>query len=226
MSSGDNLVVWVVDENGRELRTSVAALQRAIQGKGNVEFKPLQALPRMENYLTIIGDPVTAAMLLDQRLQTRGGIDHTGIELALYLRSIDKNLPIYILTGYVTEDGEPNDEFVGNEWSVEDILDKRILNNQAELRTFIDRLIRRINVHQTIRDEREKRFNELLMKSLDSQLDSEEQEELDKLGLERMAAFAISDQIQRRQLESLFNKLDKRLSFLDKDINDKGPDQQ
>lgn len=219
MEPDANQIIWIVDEIDADLETTVTALRRSLKDKYQVDVSPLPALtkPRKEDYLPIISDPRTAALILDQRLKSRGSVDHTGIELALFLRNVSKNLPIYIMTSYATENGEPNDEFNGTDWSVEDILDKSILSKKSEMERFIERLMRRINVHVTITEEREKKFEALLLKSLDSDLTSQEQEEFDRISFERLGALALSEQIQQRQIDDALERLEKVMSRFDKE---------
>lgn len=217
MDTKPNQIIWIVDEIDDDLQTTVTALKRNLKDKYSVDVVPLSATtkPRKEDYLPIVSDPRTAALILDQRLKSRGSVDHTGIELALFLRTVSKNLPIYIMTSYVTENGEPNDEFNGTDWSVEDILDKSILRHKSEMERFIERLMRRINVHVTITEEREKRFQTLLLKSLDSELSPQEQEEFDTISFERLGALALSEQIQQRQLDDALERLEKIMGRFD-----------
>ena len=101
------------------------------------------------------------------------------------------NLPIYILTNHVL-----SDDFHGSEWIVEDILSKQHMGDPEELKTITARLIRRIGVHQVILEERDRRYRELLRKSLAEQLTQEEKDELDELRFERTAVI-LSDERDR-----------------------------
>jgi FixJ family two-component response regulator len=217
MENEPKLTIWVVDEIDADLQTTVTALKRHLKNKAQIDVVGLSAItrPKKEDYLSIVSNPRTAALILDQRLKTRGSVDHTGIELALFLRNVSPNIPIYIMTGYTTENGEPNDEFNGTDWSVEDILDKSILSKKSEMNRFVERLLRRINVHVTITEEREKMFQTLLLRSMEAELTPEEQEEFDRISFERLGALALSDQLQQRQMEDALNRLEKAIAFFD-----------
>ncbi|WP_119069188.1 hypothetical protein [Aggregatilinea lenta] len=214
-SGSGNPIIWVVDENTRELGTSVLALQQAIKVTAEVDVKPLEALPHKEDYLDYIIDSKTAMLVVDQRLQeAKAGIDHTGIELARFIRSYDLNLPISLLTNYADE----QDEFEGNEEFVDYVLSKADLKDTRKKEIIVKRILRHITVYQRITDERQKRHDELLQKSLRSELSDDEREELDKLGYLRSAAIAARDQIRRQELEPQLNELEKLLKDLQQSL--------
>lgn len=211
MEPDENPIVWIIDENERELRNYENTLQGALDQYGApVTVEPLLARRHIGDYHDIVGNPRTVAIIVDQRLQESRGIDHTGIELAKRLRSLVPNLPIYILTNHV-----PSDDFHGSEWSVEDILSKQDMSDPEKLKTITARLIRRIRVHQTILEDRDRRYRELLRKSLDELLTQEEKNEFDELRFERTAAILSDEGDRLAKYETTLNRLKNLKSSLD-----------
>ena len=211
MEPNENPIVWIIDENERELRNYQSILQGAMEQYGApITVEPLPARRQIGDYHDIVGNPRTVAIIVDQRLQESRGIDHTGIELAKRLRSLVPNLPIYILTNHV-----PSDDFHGSEWSVEDILPKQDMSDPEELKTITARLIRRIGVHQAILEERDRRYRELLRKSLDEQLTQGEKDEFDELRFERTAVILSDERDRLAKYETVLDRLKNLKSSLD-----------
>lgn len=206
MTETESLVVWLIDEDEHQLRTYRAMLEKAIPSEGNIEVKGIKAYPKKVDYLEVLNDPRTASIIIDQRLKETGEADYTGIELAQFLRSINDKLPIYILTNY------PEDEMANGDWSVEDVISKEEIGKKDRQQVIVARLLRRISVHQVILGEREQRFRALLKKSLDSELNEKEQDELNELRFARISAIAASEEGRRGELEDTFKKMDLLLS--------------
>jgi hypothetical protein len=200
--------IWLIDENEREIKTSYRALTKMLPESIKVEtiFPPYKS---MVDYHDLLLNPDTVSIIIDQRLKETGFANYTGIELANYLRSIDTKLPIYILTNF-SEDFE---KYTGRGGSVEDVLDKgdfRYENLKIEIAA---RIVRRIDVFDDILGEREKRFNELLAKSLDQELRDEEAIELKKLQEARVSAI-LADEMGH--VEELTQALEKYKNFIKK----------
>lgn len=214
----ENLIVWLVDDDEAQLRLYQEILQNAFETLGTtIAVEPVEPYPRIGDYHDIIGDPRTAALIIDQRLGDSQPTDHTGIQLATRLRSVSQKLPIYILTTYADID-----DFEGKEWSVEDILRKEILSgqddpdNQREFRIIMERLLRRINVHQGMLEDRDRRFRELLKKSLEEELTPIEKSELDELRFARTAVILSDEQEKLSKLEAALDRLKNLQSNQDK----------
>lgn len=194
-------IIWIIDENKNQLKTSMNAFK--IMMPSSVEIETVFPPHRMkEEYIdSILANPNTACIIIDQKLKDTGITTYVGIELAQYLRGINTKIPIYILTNYVDE----KDEFVGGEWSVEDILDKGMLSDEraAIIRA---RILRNIDVYEDMLDERTRRFNALLKKSLTEQLDDTEQKELETLQFERTSVTLASEFQQLTALEQIVNQ--------------------
>lgn len=197
----DKRIIWIIDENKSQLKTSVN-LFKAIM-PNSVEIRGIFPYRKKEEYVSsILDDHNTACIIIDQKLKDTGIATYTGIELAQYLRGINKKLPIYILTNYVDE----KDEFIGGEWSVEDIIDKDILDDDERLEIMQARILRGIDVYEDLLNERAKRFESLLRKTLTDGLTDTEQSEFENLQLERTVVTLVSELSQLAELEEIVSQ--------------------
>ena len=117
-----------------------------------------------------------------------------------------RKIPIYILTNFADEE----DEFAGGKWSVEYIIPKEGLSDEEGARTAKARILRHIDVYEDILDERAKRFNELLRKSLNDDLDEAELQELEELQVER-AASTLAHELEEVQTLAQIVKTNEKL---------------
>ena len=203
MNETNKQIIWLFDDNTRELRLYKPLFEKALPKDAEVRVVKQKAFPHKEDYLDIIGNPNTGCLLIDQRLKESGEVDHTGIELASYLRAINDKLPIYILTNFADE----TDEFTGGEWSVEDIIPKKEVGNPEKLRTVVARMLRRMRGYRDLIGDREKRFRYLLKKSLDEELNDLELQELEELKFFRASAILASELPLQAQLEKMLRKI-------------------
>ena len=175
-------IIWLIDDDEEELTTYGNELK--LDMSQEIQIKAILPYPRKIDYVsTLLEDPDTACIIIDQKLKEKGPATYTGIELAQYLRRIKKKIPIYILTNFPHD----QDEFAGGEWSVEDIISKGSFSDEEGAQTAKARIMRHMKVYGDILDERAKRFNELLKKCLDDSLDEAELEELAELQFEQTA---------------------------------------
>lgn len=212
MINGDeSKIIWFIDNDENQLRLYKRHLERGVALFGQ-EFegfviKDVLAKPHKEDYLFIFEDPNTVAVLVDQKLQDKGGVDHSGMELAKYLRGLNDIVPIYMLTNFSSQE-----EYEENEWSVDAILDKGdISDNETKLRTVIVRIFRRIAIFHKVFGEREERFRKLLKKSLSGKLTDKEKKELEELEFSRAIYTNVRENIEAAQP----NKLDEALQKID-----------
>lgn len=209
-------IIWYIDEDQDELETFTNRLSRifskALKSKSELEVKGEQARSNIEDYYDILNDPRTVGIIIDQRLQDEGTADYTGIQLAEHLRSINIKLPIYILTQYADDE-----IFKGREWSVEYILAKQKLKDTQI--SVAQRVLRHINIYHDIVEGREKRFGELIRKSLSEELTEEEKRELKLIGAERTAGIAAAEIQELTVLENLVESLERANKKLQDDID-------
>jgi hypothetical protein len=188
-------LIWFIDENDDQLKSYQQKLRRAIDK--SVDIYGIMPYPTMEEYCSkVLCTPGTVAIIIDQRLKDTGVVNYEGIELAKYIRGIATKLPIYILTNYPTDD-----VFEDNEWSVEYVIDKADLSDATKTTRLASRIIRHIDVYEDILADREARFHELLVKSLDSKLSASEKEELRKVNAFRASPILAQELKVMEQLD-------------------------
>ena len=198
--------VFVIDDDELERRSCVDVLREIFAGTG-IPVEPLAPLATLADYSALIADNTASALILDERLNTSGGVSYTGAELAAHLRAIGGNLPIVILTNY------PDDDFAPQGWAVENIVAKKsIINNpiSPEAQAFKARLSRQIETAGAVLAEREKRYHDLLVKSTNGDLSADEILELKALESERIAPVAAAEREKQRKMDTEIENL-KRL---------------
>lgn len=208
MDEQDKKLIWFIDNEDSQLRLYSRLLDKGLvlaQSKDREVFvEDCPARSHKHDYLDILDNPQTATIIIDQVLKDKGGVDHTGIELAQYLRSLNSILPMYILTNYPSID-----QLGEGEWSIDNIIDKGTLSdNDQKLHAIGSQLLRRIDVYQKIHGQRELRFRELLKKSMNETLSDLEQKELDELEFERSAATLARERVEQAVPDKLDEVLD------------------
>lgn len=210
-------IIWMIDENKDELRTHSRILKRILPQ--TIEVIPVEAYPHKDDYLRLLEDSRTVCIITDERLKVTGIATYTGIELAQFLRGINPKIPLYILTNFPSDD-----EFIGSEWSVEDIVQKSDLIDKEKQKILAARILRRIDVYEDILGEREARFNSLLKKSMHGELEDSELIVLDELKLQRTSASLAKELIQIRQMEQIVQAHEALMNrfkyFIQKDDHD------
>lgn len=202
-------IIWLIDDDEEELTTYGNELK--LDMSQEIQIKAILPYPRKIDYVsTLLEDPDTACIIIDQKLKERGSATYSGIELAQYLRRIKKKIPIYILTNFPHD----QDEFAGGEWSVEDIISKGSFSDEEGAQTAKARIMRHMKVYGDILDERAKRFNELLKKSLDDSLNEAELDELAELQAERIAPTLAKDVEELQKLERIAKTNEKLIELL------------
>ncbi len=178
--------IWLIDENADQLKTYGGLLSKVFETEGQVyEIKPK---PTKDEMKFVIDDPKTVSIVIDEKLKDTGIAQYLGIELALYFRALNTKIPIYILTNYP----EDREDLEPGEWSVEYIIDKE--NFKSDFDTIKARMLRNVSFYNDYLDEREKRFNDLLIKSLNSTISQEEIKEFEELQYIR-AKSILSDEL-------------------------------
>ncbi len=206
------VVLWI-DEEQRSLDTYTPFLKECFGD----EVAVLPEIPKDElsEMLTVISSqPDLIAIVLDQRLKTTGKTKYTGIELAEAIRSIDTKIPVYMLTNYPAEIGDLD-------YQVEYILEKDHLYEEAYLKTITARVRRHADIYQDIVSEREKRFNELLRKTIDSSLTEEEQKEFKELDFWRNKSIYAEEESWAEDLKKNLDKNQVILEELRKQLEGK-----
>ena len=212
-------IIWLIDDDEEELTTYGNELK--LDMSQEIQIKAILPYPRKIDYVsTLLEDPDTACIIIDQKLKEKGPATYTGIELAQYLRRIKKKIPIYILTNFPHD----QDEFAGGEWSVEDIISKGSFSDEEGAQTAKARIMRHMKVYGDILDERAKRFNELLKKSLDDSLNEAELDELAELQAERIAPTLAKDVEELQKLERIAKTNEKLIELLTQNEEEESTD--
>ena len=212
-------IIWLIDDDEEELTTYGNELK--LDMSQEIQIKAILPYPRKIDYVsTLLEDPDTACIIIDQKLKEKGPATYTGIELAQYLRRIKKKIPIYILTNFPHD----QDEFAGGKWSVEDIISKGSFRDEEGAQTAKARIIRHMKVYGDILDERAKRFNELLKKSLDDSLNEAELDELAELQAERIAPTLAKDVEELQKLERIAKTNEKLIELLTQNEEEESTD--
>lgn len=140
-----------------------------------VKIEPMAPYGKLSQYNHLLARTNTVAFIIDQKLSTTGEADYEGTRLASHLRAINTKLPLYILTNYA-EDAKQKGEA-----TVEDVIAKaELLDAKGKVR-FKARFLRRIAVYRDVLTTSEKRFHDLLIKSLSHPLSGPEKREFNNL---------------------------------------------
>ena len=198
---------FFIDDDEFERRSCSDVLQELFADT-SVRIEPRAPLPALADYAALLASNAASALILDERLNTAGGVTYTGAELAAHLRAIGSNLPIVILTNY------PDDDFTSQGWAVECIVEKKsVLNDPMSptAQAFKARLARQIEIAGAVLAERERRYHDLLVKCADGSLLPEEVAELRKLEANRIAPIAAAEREKEQKLDAEIEKLKKLL---------------
>jgi CheY-like chemotaxis protein len=200
--------IYYIDEAEVDLRTNTDLLNDLFSGT-EITIQAQLPFPNPADYNPLIANATTAAFILDQRMKGSGLVNYNGTDLAAHLRTLNPKLPIYILTGYATE----QDEFRGAAYRVEYIIDKKeIQDTTAESAQIVKaRMLRRVAGYNDVMDEREQRFHDLLVKSLHERLTEDEQREMNKIEGETTAPILAAERDKERKLGDEVDKLRKLL---------------
>jgi hypothetical protein len=200
-------VIYFVDEDEPARRANLRDLTTLLDNPG-IEIRDLAPLKTFAEYDGIAAEPTTAAFILDQKLKP-GGMTYNGTDLAAYLRGIDAKMPIYILTGYADQ----LDEFRGSQYLIEYVIDKQHIEEPTSEEAIIvkARLLRHLDVFNDVRNAREQRFHDLLIKSSLEPLLADEEKELRELEGDRIAIVAAAEHERQIKLDTEIEALKKLL---------------
>lgn len=200
------LVLYFVDEKEEARWANTHALKKLLDTP-EVEVVGLAPFQKFEEYDRLLAEPQVRGFFIDQRMRG-GGVNYNGIDLAEYLRGHYRKLPIYILTGH------PTDDFTGSAYRVEDIVDKEdIEDRESEVaKTIRARILRRLAVFEDVLNEQERRFHDLLIKSMKEPLTVEEERELGILEIERLLPSQPDELRDAKSLEKAIEELKAKLS--------------
>lgn len=202
-------ILYFVDEKEEARWANTHALKKLLDTP-DVEVTGLAPFQNFAEYDPLLANPQVRGFFIDQRMRG-GGVNYNGIDLAEYLRGHHRKLPIYILTGH------PTDDFTGTAYRVEDIVDKEdIEDRDSEIaKTIRARILRRLAVFEDVLNEQERRFHDLLVKSMKEPLTSNEEKELGILEIERLVPLQSEELRDVKALEAAITELKKRIETTD-----------
>jgi tetrahydromethanopterin S-methyltransferase subunit G len=170
-----------------------------------IAIEPRESIEEMLQHLDNIDEKVM--YVIDEDLKHFGVARYSGAELIQAIRITDRKIPIYILTGYILEVDK-------NLEDVEFVIDKGEWNENAQ--KFAKRFLRHIDTYYEVKNNQEKRFDELLCKSLTTVLTEDEQKEFNALNLNRSKILINESVISTKDIEMLNDKEQKLLSIQEK----------
>lgn len=199
----DDQKIWLIDDNRQEIDTYANVIRSHFPKEIIVETI-CPPLGQLQDYIKLLNTPGLACLIIDQRLKESGEAGYLGIELALFLRRINTKLPMYILTNFA----EDSDAFNEGAWSVEDIIDKSDLAKVGsdKLIAVIARILRRITNYNDYLAEREKKFHELLRKTINGQLSPEDIAELNEIQFDRTSSILAEELPTLQELNKLLEE--------------------
>lgn len=194
----------IIDDDIGEGKNQATFIQSAwkdadIDVKHPDEFSSIQDLGRFIERERI------NVLIMDHRLGENSGLVHTGVELALALRSMFPIKPLFILTKHATAD-----ELEEKGVSVDDVMDKKTMRTHTE--TYVGRLQRAAQRYFEFTSSLDQRLQQLIRLSLDKELTHEEVSELRDIRA-KLFSNVLSEQIELADSAKL--ELEKQKSHLD-----------
>ncbi|PLT16459.1 MULTISPECIES: response regulator [Ralstonia] len=203
--------VFFVDENEEQRETYRLLLQQCLASdKTGVVVEGVEPKRELAEMQFLVTSQDVVAVVLDEKLKDSGVARYFGIELAQYLRAINKKIPIYILTSFVE-----SEEIADGEFSVEDVLDKQKLADRYLIEGA--RILRRINIYKDILGDREERFEVLLRKSVEKSIGEDELEEFKELGYLRAQGGGSDEIVYEKDLDKL-REMEEKLRLIEDKI--------
>jgi FixJ family two-component response regulator len=151
---------------------AAGAYRRLLEAEG-LEVERVAVGQAAEDYADLAADWETGAVLIAQRLGGPLEIGYTGLDLADFLRTLQAELPIYLL---VADHGEvPDDQ--GE--SVDGVIVTAALQKAPGV--YAKRILRAMQRYTVALTERQRRHQQLIDRKLAGELSAEEEAELEQL---------------------------------------------
>jgi len=200
------LNIAYIDEETKALDIFGRRLSKCFGGEANViGLAPELNLNDMVEKIMSIEN--LRSLIVDQKLTAAGTAKYIGTELAEAIRSLDKKLPVYILTNYAG-DVDSSDK------NIEYVLSKTDLVSTDKIASIAARLRRHIDVFDDICTEREKRFEEILRKSQREKLSDDEIAEYGELSFYRSKQVTAAELINAHELEKRAEAAEEMLNII------------
>jgi len=186
-----------VDEDQDQRETFTLLLQSCFpDNPAPLEVIGVEPKRNIADMQYLVEDKDIVTIILDEQLKDSGEAQYFGIDLASYLRGLNKKIPIYILTSF-----PDSEELSDGAMDVEDILDKQTI---YKIKPIVGaRILRRINSYLDISSEREIRFEQLLRKSVEDSLTEAETTELKELNYLRSAPTEVDEIISEEHSKKI-----------------------
>lgn len=216
--SEDLPIIYFLDEEEDQqffLKMALTALFGATH-----EIRLLPVLQEMTGYLMLLDAGNVSAVFIDQQLDQTGEItSFTGVGLAEFLRKHFPLMPIYVVTGHQIEGSELTTEKAG---ATDAVIPKPNLVIDSPLSLmFKQQFLRRLERYDEALTTRQRRFRELLAKSLQTTLPAEETAELDQMKAERLIPTASAESAATTQFQNETSKLSSLLTRVEELLKQK-----
>lgn len=205
-------------EDRADYRAGVSKLLRmGLEDRGDWQVLDSFPFPDLADYPSFIAENDVAAILADEKLQensdpTTGiAVEYTGHQLAEYLRSVNSELPVFIVTSYTDLEGE-------DAALVDQVIKRADLAKNMNI--YLPRLTRSALKFSHVRQSELSELETLSGKAADEELTHQERQRLNALRqllsqrtvTERVDLSDIVKQAEdlSKQAEELIAKIDKR----------------
>lgn len=188
----NDLIIFIDDQ--KEVREIYdIKLNRWFSDVATVEtYAPLPTTEEMIEFF--LSKKNIVAIFVDEDLKFTGEASYQGVELISKLREVDAKIPIYIITSYTSL----VDPLLGD---IEFVIDKVALMENSD--SFLQKVVRHISTYKDIKSAQSKRFDELLLKSLDAPLTEQERNEYEMLNVARVKRLIDEATISQADLDKL-----------------------
>lgn len=205
----------VVDDSMSEIDDIVYLLRDSAQ-KYNLDFSMI--IPKTDSDIKeILRDVVSktyAGLIIDQRLGEFSFITSRGIEIARDIRSINKSIPIFILTKYINDD-----QLFECGFSIDDVIGKIDIVHHPE--AFLGRMLRSASRYVDYNASLSKEFDEIIKLSFDRNLSKTESNRLIEIRKELSPLGLLDGALQDKKSkdDEITARLDNVLENLNRIIN-------
>ncbi|MBE2222337.1 MAG: hypothetical protein IAF02_12390 [Anaerolineae bacterium] len=165
-------IVWLIEDDEEQADQYGRLLEIASDNQFRVHYVAVK--PHITDYVDLLADDRTKAIIIDQRLSELSGVPYEGIEVAEFLRAAQPELPIFILTQHSNDD-----LLLEKESSVEFVMGKDELTNRDV--AYAARILRNIGRYEAALSKKQIRLKELIDLKLSDELSSSEETELQQL---------------------------------------------
>ncbi|MBE2213969.1 MAG: hypothetical protein IAE82_08870 [Opitutaceae bacterium] len=204
------MLIYYLDDQPSQRQMLEWDLKSLFADRFTIEGLPLH--PDKADYHKYLDDHEVAGVLVDQRLNETGEITtYTGLDLAKYLRGVYPEMPIFLVTGF-----DPDEQIKSaDSGSVEAVVFKfELRTNTPAAEGFKQRFLRHVGRYQEALTVRQKRFRELLGKSVRDEITPEEKTELAALEAARLLPTQAEDDAVLNKLQSQVGVVEQLLQKL------------